>query len=150
MSDIQRLLVVAFSLLSFFTSVYGFYQCKHKKNAYGATYPLFILSTYVWGDAFIFGLFFAFSGIVTLFLNDWIMFLLIISIFWLVRSVGETIYWFLEQFATKHRNPYERLPFYKFFHNDSIWFIFQICNQCITVITIITTVYLFHIWLSLH
>jgi len=47
---------------------------------------------FVWGDAVIFGLFWTVALIVAWVLKDWYLFLLIVSVFWVVRSLGETIY----------------------------------------------------------
>ncbi len=147
-NTIQALFVSAVALFNLVTNVIAFRECKYKKNAFGLTPFLWPFGIYVWGDAVVFGFFWFFASVVSIFLNDWLLFLLIVSVFWLVRSVGETIYWFNEQFSTVNRNDPRKLPFHTIFHNDSVWFIFQISNQCITVVTIITTVYLFHFWLK--
>jgi len=141
-------LLTIFTLTNIFISAYGFYQCMKKKNAFGETWFLYPLGIYVWGDATVFGIFWAAAAIVSILLGDLILFFLIISLFWLVRSVGETIYWFNQQFSPIIRmDPKQRFT-NKIFHNDSIWFIFQIANQCLTVITIITSLYLAKVWLT--
>lgn len=150
MSIVQYVGVFLIAIFNLLVCIIAFYQCKNRKNAFGLTPFLWPLGIYVWGDATVFGLFWFLAAIASLFLNDWVLFLIIISVFWLVRSVGETIYWFNEQFSTVNRNDPRKLPFHNIFHNDSIWFIFQIANQCISVVTIITSVYLFHLWFSLH
>ena len=150
MIELQKIFVVLCGIFGFCISFYSYYQCKYKKNAYGPTPHLYLLSIYVWGDGMIFGSFFGLSSLACLLLDDWILFLLIFSVFHLVRSVGEAIYWFNEQFAVKHRNAPEKLPYYTLVKNDSIWFIYQIAHQCIAVVTIITSVYLFHLWLQVH
>ena len=104
------------------------------------TFTLFIFGIFVWGDATVFGIFWFLASITTLLLNDWILFLLVFSVFWVVRSLGETIYWFNQQFSKVIQWPPEKLPFFKFFHNDSIWFVYQIVNQCITVVSIIVSI----------
>lgn len=139
-----------FALLNTTICLYAFYQCAKRKNAYGETSLLYPLGMYVWGDAVIFGAFWTGAAVASLILSDWILFLLFVSVFWLVRSVGETIYWFNQQFSTVIRMRPDHYFTHKIFHNDSVWFVFQIMNQCLTVITIITSVYLFHIWLKVH
>ena len=150
MTNLANTLLFLFFILNIALSAKGYYECRYKKNAYGETRFLYPLSMFVWGDAFIFGVFFALSSLVCILLQDQILFLLILSLFYLVRSVGETIYWFNQQFSTIIRMKPEKYPTHKIFHNDSVWFIMQIVNQCVTVVTIITSVYLFHIWLKLH
>ena len=87
-------------------------------------------------------------SIVVIILNDWILFLLILSVFWLVRSLGETIYWLNQQFSKINRNPPKKFWTFKFFPQDSLWFIHQIFWQCIAVISIIFTIYFAKIWLT--
>jgi len=148
MSLWQKGLILIFCLVNLLVFFKGFYESKFKRNAYGLTRPLVFLGIFVWGDAVVFGLFWFFSSIITLFLSDWYLFLLIISVFWLVRSLGETIYWFNQQFSTIKRNPPEKLPGYSFFHNDSLWFVYQIVWQVVTVVSIIFSIYFSNLWLK--
>jgi hypothetical protein len=142
MNDWQKTTVIVYGVLNFISFLKGFYECSKKRNSHGITPVLSVFGMFVWGDAVIFGIFWTLVSTTTLLLNDWILFLLILSVFWVVRSLGETIYWFNQQFSPIKRNPPEKLPFYKYFHNDSIWFIHQIVWQCITVVSIIFTIYL--------
>jgi len=144
----QQQFLFFFLIFSLAVGVYGFWQTYKHKNAYGEAFWLMPLGIYVWGDAFIFGFFWTGSAIASLILQDWILFLLIFSLFHLVRSVGETIYWFNQQFSTIIRCKPEKYISHKIFHNDSVWFAFQITQQCITVVSIITSLYLGKMWLS--
>lgn len=144
----QELVLLIYALANLFVFSKGLYECKSRKNAYGLTPKLTLLGVFAWGDAVVFGPFWITSTIISYFLKDWYLFLLIVSVFWLVRSLGETIYWFNQQFSTINRNPPEKLPFFSIFKNDSIWYIYQIGWQCITVISIIFTIYLSKIWLE--
>lgn len=148
MESFYSVFLLIFAGVNLGLSVKAYYECKHKKNAFGLTMPLYPLGMYVWGDALIFGMFWALAAIASVILQDFLLFLLIVSVFYLVRSIGETIYWFNQQFSTIIRMRPEDYPTHKIFHNDSVWFIFQIANQCVTVVTIITTVYLFSLWLK--
>jgi hypothetical protein len=143
----QKIFLLVYALINLVVFAKGFYESKVKKNACGPTRPLSLLGIFFWGDAVIFGLFWFFSSIVALLLNDWYLFLLVVSVFWVVRSLGETIYWFNQQFSTINRNPPEKLLFYSIFHNDSVWFIHQIIWQCITVASIIFSLYFGRLWL---
>lgn len=149
-----KLLLIIFSLFNLLTVFYGFYKCRYKAHTYGITWWLYPLGIFVWGDAIIFGLFWSLTGLLTLILNDWLLFLLIFSVFWLVRSIGETVFWLNQQFTTVNRYPPEQLLGHKIFQgkiveeNDAIWFVNQIFMQAVTVITIITTIYLTHLWLQ--
>lgn len=128
---------------------YLFFKSKsecNKGNSFGVTYNLTFLGIFVWGDALILSLFWMFVSGSTLILQDWVLFLLVVSLFWLIRSVGETLYWFLQQFATVKRDKPENLIGYRFVKNESIWFMYQVMWQCITVITLVTSIYLVSTW----
>lgn len=148
MENWQKLFIILWGIISLVMLIRGFRECKDKKNAFNLTPLLNIFGAFVWGDAVIFGIFWTLVSTVTLILNDWILFLLITSVFWVIRSFGETIYWLNQQFSPVKRNPPENFWFYKYFHNDSVWFVHQIYWQCITVISIIFTIYFAHLWLT--
>ena len=142
----QIILLCVFALFSFIGFLKGLKESKDKNNPYGDTKIFVILGSFVQGDTVVFGLFWFIVSIAVILINDWILFLLIISVFWVVRSFGETIYWFNQQFSKINRNPPEKYWFYKYFGNDSVWFIHQIIWQCVTVISIIFTIYFAKLW----
>ncbi|HEX6977020.1 MAG TPA: hypothetical protein VF185_01495 [Patescibacteria group bacterium] len=148
MDEVQKLTVIIYGLFSAFCFLKSLHNTKDKNNSFGLAFLIYPIGGFVWADGVVFGLFWTIVSAFLLYLNSWILFLLTLSIFWLVRSVGETIYWFNQQFSSKNRNPIETLPFRQVFHNDSIWFVLQIYWQCVTVVTSITTIYLVHTWLS--
>lgn len=154
MNFYQRIFLIIYAIFNFSIFLWGVYQCRIKANSYGITWLLFPIGIFVWGDAVVFGLFWAGTSLISLILKDWILFLLIISVFWLVRSIGETIYWFNQQFTTVNRYPPKQLVGHQIFRgklleeHDAIWFVYQISHQCLTVLTIITTIYLSHLWLN--
>lgn len=144
----QKILIASYGLGALLGFVSGFRECSRKKNAYGTDKVLNLYGAFVWGDIVVFGLFWTMASLLVIYLNDWVLFLLLQSVFWLVKSVGETIYWLNEQFAVKKRNPPEKFWFYKYFKNDSVHFVYQIYWQCITVISAIFTLYFAKLWLS--
>lgn len=147
MESWQKMFLLVNLLFNLVVFLKAYHECKYKKNAYGETKALWILGIFVWGDALVFAPFWIVSSVVTLLLNDWYLFLLTVSVFWLVRSFGETIYWFNQQFSKINRNPPEKLLFYSVVKNDSVWFIYQITWQCVTVVSIIFSIYFSHLWL---
>lgn len=148
MTPSQHLFLLAFALFNLLVSLKGFYESKHKKNAFGLTRPLVIIGVFVWADAVVFGPFWTAASLLAFVLQDWYLFLLITSIFWVVRSLGEVIYWLDQQFSTLKRNPIENLPWQSIFHNDSVWFVHQIIWQCVMVISLVLTIYFSHMWLQ--
>lgn len=150
MNTIQTTFISIFGIISFLTAFKGFHESVVKKNPFGQYFPLFFLGIFVWGDAIILGLFWSLISLTCLLLNDWILFILILSLFWVVRSLGEIIYWLNQQFSPIIRNPPKNLMGYKFFRNDSIWFIYQLFWQCVLVVSIVTSIYLTSLWLNNH
>lgn len=150
MQSWQQTTLIIFALINLLVFLKGFYECKYKKNSYGLTQFFAPLGIFAWGDAVIFGLFWVLAALVSLLLADWYLFLLIVSVFWVIRSLGETIYWFNQQFSSKVHdwNKPENLPLHSVFHNDSIWYIYQIIMQCISVVAIISTLYFAKLWLD--
>lgn len=148
MTSLQQGIVLFYALINFLLFLKGFYECKYKKNAYRLTPPLLYVGIFVWGDAVVFGLFWMIASIFTWLFQDWYLFLLVVSLFWVVRSIGETLYWFHQQFTPKEANGIDLLPFRSVFHNDSIWFILQTIWQCITVVSIICSIYFGKKWID--
>lgn len=150
MTSWQKLIAVMFAVFNFLIFLKSLNETVKKRNAYGLAGYLFFIGIFVWGDAIIISPFWVVASCFSIFLNNWYLFLLFISVFWTVRSLGETIYWFNQQFSTINRNQPEKLRGYCFFKNDSIWFIYQLVYQCLTVTSIITTIYLVNRWLIVN
>ena len=145
----QQIIVFVYGLFALGITISGFRATNQKRKAYEETpFSGILFSAFVQADKLVFGPFWVMVSFITLILNDWLLFLLFFSVFWLVRSIGETIYWFLQQFSPRPGNDPEKFFFYRYVHNDSVWFILQIWWQCLTVITIISTIYLSHLWLK--
>ena len=102
---------------------------------------------YVWGDVFIFSIFWILISMFCIVINNFYLFLTFVSLFWVVRSFGETIYWFNQQFSNVKREPAEKVMFYSIVKNDSVWFIQQIMNQCITVVALVASIYFATLWI---
>ncbi len=148
MSSLQTFIVLAFGAFAFAGFLLGLRQCISKKNPYGLTRKFNFIGSFVWADAVVFGLFWTIACVIFLLLNDWILFLLTLSVFWLLRSIGETTYWFNQQFSTKDRNKFHTLWFSRVFPGDSVWVAMQIFWQCVAVATAISTLYILKLWFA--
>lgn len=148
MNTLQTIIISLFGVISLSVTIRGTRELLINKNHFKDTRALFWLGIFVWGDAIIFGAFWFLASLICLLLQDWILFLLIVSIFWVVRSLGEIIYWLNQQFSPIIRNPPAKLIGYKLFNNDSIWFAYQIFWQCILVISIISSIYFTNFWIN--
>jgi hypothetical protein len=147
MNTWQLNFITAYAVFSIIGAGFGYYFSK-KGKTYQNDGIFNLIGAFVWADATVFGIFWAIASAVTMYLNSWKLFLLLLSAFWLVRSVGETVYWFNQQFSTVHRSNPENFFIYRIFGDDSVWFVWQIFWQCVSVVTLITTVLMFKIWLA--
>lgn len=148
MNIFEMSVVFIFLIISIISFVTGLDQSIKKSNPHGET-PYFVwLGIFVWGDGIIIGPFWFISSLFAFFMKDWQLFLLMISVFWVVRSLGETYYWLNQQFVKNNSNYYQKLTGYRFFKNDTILFIYQIIWQCVSVVSIIASIYFANLWLS--
>lgn len=148
MNLIQNMIVLGYGLASLFAAYRGYQHAIVKKNVFGLTPYLNWMGIFVWGDAVIIGIFGAFASLLLLVIADWWLFLLVLSIFWAVRSAGEIIYWLNQQFSTLERNPPINLSGYKWFPNDSLWFIYQLLWQGMLIVAIVGAIYSASRWIS--
>lgn len=144
----QNIFLSLFGIIALVGFFWSFYQCRYRKNPFGRTYFFFPFGSFVFADLVVLAPFWIVVTLFIFFLQDFLLFLFIYALFWLIRSVGEAQYWFLQQFSTLNKNPIERFRLRKVFHNDSIWFVYQIYWQCLTVISLIASVYLGVLWVK--
>lgn len=139
MNIFENIILVSFLLYSLAGFLYGL---SNRKNPYGLCKRFTLIGAFVWTDAFIFGLFFSLINILCLVLQQWVLFGLIYSVFWLVRSIGEQVYWFHEQFAVTHRNSPHTLWPSKVFKGEEVWIVMQTFWQCVSVVSIVSIIYI--------
>lgn len=136
------------SLLAFFIFVKGFFETRTKGNGFKTTPYLSFLGIFVWADAIVLGIFWFVIFLVSYFLKNRYLLFFVISLFWVIRSLGEIIYWLNQQFSLIKRNPPEKLFGYFLIKNESIWFIYQLFWQCVLLISVISSVYFGGSWLG--
>lgn len=144
----QKLTIAIYGVVACLGFLQGYMQCKEKKNPYGLARIYNFIGAFVWADALIFGFFWTLLCLVILFFNSWYLFLLALSLFWVVRSIGEILYWMHEQFSSKSKNPPERFLLTKLLHGESVWIGYQIIWQCILVISLLFSLLFAKLWLS--
>ncbi len=144
----QKLFLVLFSIVNLLIFAKGVYEIHKKRNSYRLTNYLFFIGAFVWGDVFVLSPFWIIVSLISLFANNWYLFLLILSLFWAIRSFGEIIYWLNEQFASKNRNLPQNLNFHRLIKSDAIWFMYQLFWQCAFVFAIILSIYFGKLWLE--
>lgn len=143
----QIYFLISFAIINFAIFLKSFYESKYRKNVFGLTKLLLPLGIFVWADGVTLGIFWQIVSLLSLLAHSWNLFLLLTSLYWTVRGIGETIYWLNQQFSTLNRNPPSTLPWQNIFHNDSIWFIHQLIWQCITVFGLVGVIYFSNQWL---
>lgn len=139
MNYIERLVVILYGIISLVAFIKGLKETKFNNNPYGLT-PFGLLGIFVWGDAVIIGLFWMLACVFVLLVGKWSIGLLVISLFWVVRSFGEIIYWLLQQFAVKKRDEAQTVPGHSFFPGESVWFAQQVWWQMVLVVSLLATV----------
>lgn len=142
----QQLLIILLGIFSFLGILRGFRESK-KGNAYGLTRVFAVIGAFVWGDVVVFGFFWFLVSIIALIVNDWLLFLMTVCIFWFLRGIGEMVYWLNQQFSSDNRNPPERFWLHKIFRNDSVWFVMQIISMCVAVMAAVVFLLLFKMWI---
>ncbi|OGC68785.1 hypothetical protein A2415_05420 [candidate division WWE3 bacterium RIFOXYC1_FULL_39_7] len=110
----------------------------------------FPLGAFVWEDLLVYGFLHAVLAFFPLFLGKPELWLTFFLIFWVVRSAGETLYQFLQQFILPKHHPHYIDPYLgplrKIFGNISeqkCFILMQISMQSITVLSLIG-LYLIH------
>jgi hypothetical protein len=144
----QHDLVLTYSIFGFLFGLKGWYESSIKKNPYGQYFWLNFWGAFVWADAAILCMFWGIAGFIILYFNNWSLFCLLFSAFWLIRSLGETLYWFLTQFTNLNKDPAEKFFLNKFFPGGAVFFINQMLWQCISIIALLSTIYFAYQWIQ--
>lgn len=146
MNDLQFYFVIVYILFNC-ACLFIFFKQFKKKNYFGLSGIFNLIGIFVWGDAVLIAPFWILASIFCLYVKSFELFLVFLSVFWLIRSFGEVIYWINQQFSTVKRDKPKDLWPYKFFENDSVYFIYQLYWQIILILSVIAVVYSFHLWL---
>lgn len=106
--------------------------------------PFFLcefFGSFVWADQVVFSVFWVVAASISLFLHNFLLFLFIYCLFWTVRSSGEVMYWFLQQFHPRPGNEPHLFWVNKHVPGEAVWFVHQIFWQCIVVVSLLLTFY---------
>ncbi len=145
----QNLLLIFIFLFSVLSSAKAYFSCKSKSSILAKPWKMCEpFGSFVWADHIIIGPFWILASLTCLFLQDFLLFLLIASAFWLIRSGGETLYWFLQQFHPRGGNEPEQFWINKHAPGEAVWFLHQIFWQCISVVALICTILSAVRWIS--
>lgn len=100
--------------------------------------------SFIWGDLFVFSLlWFLLLCVLSKVKNVQYYFLALYS-FWLIRSTGETFYWFSQQFSqiiNPWPNYYPHISIVNTFTPKEIWVVHQLLWQSISIASLIGLIY---------
>lgn len=144
MNIFTNIFLIGFLAYSVSSFLFGM---NKRKNPFGLSRFFLPLGSFVWIDNVVFGAFFSLVSVICLLTRQFILFWLVFSVFWLIRSIGEQMYWFLEKFTTVHRNHPNSLWPYRWFKGQEVWVVMQIFWQCVAVISLISSFYFLKVWL---
>lgn len=99
------LLVFALGCLGLFALAYR--RVRHSAETYGFIhYWGGFLGAFIWEDLMIFSIFFMLTALLVGAIQNIRVGLLLLASFWIVRSAGETFYFFLQQFHRPEHTPH--------------------------------------------
>lgn len=110
---------------------------------------------FVWEDLFIFSFYNIIASVVILFIKDFRYIFVFILSFWLVRAIGETLYWFLQQFNQPAEYPHSQYDWnsggwtkliFGNLSDQKYFIIYQIGWQVVTVFCIVGLIYVLKNW----
>lgn len=133
-------------IIAVITFIGAFIKVQKGKSLQSIWLPLEIQGSFVWADGIVFGAFWAIVSLAFIVVNpelNW--FFLFFLIFWAVRSSGEIIYWFLNQFNPRKNQSSTFKSLNQFFKNEYVTsFIFQIWWQCVLVLCVFGVILLLY------
>lgn len=115
-------------------------------------YPL---GAFVWEDLLIFSLYNIVASLVILIIKDFRFIIVFPLAFWLIRSLGETLYWFLQQFNQPASYPHSEYDWNKGgwvrsifgdLSDQKYFIIYQITWQVASVMCLVGLTYIFKNW----
>ncbi len=143
-----------FTILFVFLLIISFLKIRNSKKSFQFIYSwAWPLGAFVWEDLFIFSLLgLIITSIVSL-TNDARIGYLFFLVFWIVRSGGESLYFFLQQFFEPKQYPHDikdQLKILRYiFGNISEqkgYILLQVFHQSVVVIAIVLTILLLLNW----
>lgn len=139
--SVQQILLLILCGMHLVLSAQAWSRCRTCGHAFTPVPWWVVMSgSFVWGDVLVFSPFWFLVLSVSFIVNDILLLGVVISLFWSVRSAGEVLYWFHQQFSTIERNKPKDLVGFGLVRNDAIWFVYQIFWQCILVISLLASI----------
>ncbi len=148
--------IVFWLILFLFLLPISFIKVRNSKEKYIFIYKwAFFCGAFVWEDLLIFSIFNILLALITLYVNDYRIFILTALSFGVIRTSGETLYYFLQQFIRPNFPPHDIHNHFQAFRHifgdisDQKYFIMaQVFLQVLLVAFLSTLILLILNWTS--
>lgn len=148
------MLFLVLSILFLTLAVLAFQRIRQAKGIITFTYHWgFLIGAFIWVDVLIFSLYGCIASAITYFIGEPKIGLLFFIVFWIVRSAGETLYFFLQQFHQPQHHPHNIDEHFillrKVFPNlntQQCYIFMQITWQCILMFSVVSLVWVLMLW----
>ena len=108
-----RTLLIAWLVLSFIFMILAFINVRNSGESWELIIWGILWGAFIWEDLVVFALYNVVASIVVLLIKDNRYVLVFILFFWLIRSLGEVLYWFLQQFNQPAHYPHDQYDWQK-------------------------------------
>ena len=154
---ISAIVLWAFFVINLLLFLYAFIQVKNS----GKTIKFLISwgfedGIFVWEDAVIISIYNILTTLIAIILQDLRWAITAYLIFWIIRGLGETIYYFLQQFFPVKQYPHNqvlRITFWKkLFGNVSeqkYYILSQVTVEMVTSLSLLFLIMVLHFWEAL-
>lgn len=143
------LFILIWGIVNLFLSIFSVLRVRQNKEKCEFIYWWgFIIGAFVWEDVLVLGLLHATLVFTSLALKNNLIWLVGFLVFWIVRSAGETLYFFLQQFIVPLHHPHNIgehfLVLRKLFgeiSDQKCYIILQVLMQSILTISVLCLIY---------
>lgn len=142
-----KTILIVIAVISFLLALLALYEISLGKFAeYGPMTMWFglLYGAFCWGDLFVFSILWTIISLILLRIKNSRYFWIALFSFWLIRSLGETNYWFLQQFHPETipwPQMFERVWIFKNLTDPQFWVFYQIRQQSAAVLSLFGLIY---------
>ena len=142
-------------ILNFILALISFINVRNSGTEVVFIFWAYPLGAFVWEDLLIFSIANAIACLFVTFIKDFRYIFIYFLSFWLVRSIGETFYWFLQQFSVNTLYPHDQYSWnrnriiellFGELSNQKYFIINQISWQIVTVFCICGFIFILKRW----
>ena len=142
--------ILIWGIASIFLAFVSIYKIKANKQRCDFTWWwAFPIGAFVWEDALIFGILHFLLALVSLLSKSNMLWVVAFLVFWIIRSAGETLYFFLQQFIVPVHHPHDisaQLTLIRRLFGDisdqKIFILLQVSMQSILVLSLLCLIIL--------